>query len=106
MGYPGFGKNNWKDTFYRDMRVVKAAFKQAGFDLKYSRSAEKTGYYLAGEPSLHPDVIKEIIGALGEIDPRQIEIYKGISPAQKFSQACSMINLAKKVALRRNIPGK
>jgi len=102
MGFASFGDKNWKDNFYRDMRVVKASLRQAGFDLKYSRSGEKPGYYFAGEAPLHPDVKKEIAGALKEIDQEQIEIYKHISPAQKFYQACSIINLARKVSMRGN----
>lgn len=102
MGSACFGEKSWKDNFYRDMRVVKVALKQAGFNLKYSRSGEKTGYYLAGEALLHPDVKKEIAGALSEIDQEQIDIYKRISPAQKFHQACSIINLGKKISLREN----
>jgi hypothetical protein len=102
MGFASFGEKSWKDNFYRDMRVVKAALKRAGFDLKYSRTGEKPGYYFAGESSLHPDVRKEIAGALQEIDQEQIEIYKRISPAQKFYQACSIINLASKISMRGN----
>ena len=100
MGFASFGDKSWKDNFYRDMRVVKAALKQAGFDLKYSRTGEKPGYYFAGEAPLHPDVKKEIAGAIKEIDPEQIEIYKRISPTQKFYQACSIINLGRKVSMR------
>jgi hypothetical protein len=101
MGFASFGDKSWKDNFYRDMRVVKAALKRAGFDLKYSRTAEYLGYYLAGESSLHLNVKNEIAGALKELDPQQIEIYKHISPAQKFYQACSIINLARKVSMQR-----
>jgi hypothetical protein len=100
MGSASFGDKSWKDNFYRDMRVVKAALKQAGFDLKYSRTGGRPGYYIAGEASLHPDVKKKIAGALGEIDQEQIEIYQRISPAQKFYQACSIINLGRKVSKR------
>ena len=102
MGFASFGKKSWKDNFYRDMRVVKAAIKRAGLDLKYSRSGERPGYYIAGEAFLHPDVKKEIAGALDEIDQEQIEIYKRISPTQKFYQACSIITLSKKVSMRGN----
>ena len=103
MGFASFGKKSWKDNFYRDMRVVKAALKRAGFELKYSRTGDHLGYYIAGEGHLHPDVKKEIAGALGEIDHEQIEIYRRISPAQKFYQACSIINLGKKVSMRGNV---
>jgi hypothetical protein len=99
MGSASFGEKSWQDNFYRDMRVVKHALKQAGLNMKYSRKSERPGYYFSGEASLHPEVIKEIAGALNEIDPQQVEIYKCIPPAQKFYQACSIINLAKKVSL-------
>jgi hypothetical protein len=102
MGFASFGEKSWKDNFYRDMRVVKAAMKRAGLDLKYSRAGDRPGYYIAGESFLHPDVKKEIAGALDEIDQEQIEIYKRISPTQKFYQACSIINLSKKVSMRGN----
>jgi hypothetical protein len=85
------------------MRVVKEALKQAGHDLKYSRTGDRPGYYIAGEASLHSNVKKEISGALNEIDQEQIEIYKRISPAQKFYQACSIINLSKKVSMRADV---
>lgn len=100
MGFASFGEKSWKDNFYRDMRVVKAAMKQAELDLKYSRAGDRPGYYIAGEAFLHPDVKKEIAGAINEIDQEQIEIYKRISPEQKFHQACSIINLSKKVSMR------
>jgi hypothetical protein len=99
MGFACFGEKSWEDNFYRDMRVVKAALKQAGFDLKYSRMKEKPGYYFAGEAPLHPIVKEEIAGALNEIDQQQIEIYQRIPPAQKFYQACSIINLGRKVSM-------
>jgi len=100
MGFASFGEKSWQDNFYRDMRVVKAALKQAGFDLKYSRAGDRPGYYIAGGSSLHLNVITEITGALGEIDQEQIEIYKFIPPAQKFFQACSIINLGKKISMQ------
>ncbi|MEN8240790.1 MAG: hypothetical protein ABFS17_02625 [Chloroflexota bacterium] len=98
LGKACFGKKAWKDAFYRDMRLVKTAFSKAGFQLKYSRDTQSAGYYLAGEPILHPNLIKSIAGALGELDPRQIEIYRHISPAQKFYQASSIIDLGKRVS--------
>ena len=58
MGFASFGEKSWKDNFYRDMRVVKAALKQAGFTLKYSRAGDRPGYYIVGEASLHPDIKK------------------------------------------------
>ncbi len=99
-----FGEKSWADTFYRDMRVVKAALKHAGYELRYSRKSEQPGYFIAGEPALHPDLEKALVAALNELDPRQINIYKNLPPAQKFFQACSIINLAKKVSNARSRP--
>ncbi len=101
MGYACFGEKSWEDNFYRDMRVVKAALKQAGYVMKYSRKSEQPGYFFAGKPALHPNLEKALVAALNELDPRQIEIYKNISPSQKFFQACSITNLAKKVSISR-----
>lgn len=98
MGQACFGEKSWEDNFYRDMRVVKTALKHSGYELSYSRKREKPGYYLAGEPDLHPDEEKAVREALRELDPQQIEIYRRISPAQKFFQACSITNIAKKMS--------
>ncbi len=102
MRHACFGKKSWEDNFYRDMRIVKAALKRSGYDLKYSRKVDRPGYYLAKEPGLHPDEERAICAALRELDPRQIEIYRRISPAQKFAQACSIIDLARRVSAARN----
>ena len=102
LGAACFGKKSWEDPFYRDRRVVKAALKHAGYELKYSRKSGQAGYFIAGEPALHPDLQKALVAALNEVDPQQMEIYKTLSPAQKFFQACSIINLAKKVSIARS----
>lgn len=106
MGSASFGENSWQDTFYRDLRVVKAALKHAGYELKYSRRRGNQGYYLAGEAPLHPQVKKEIAGALRELDARQIEIYRRLSPAQKFAQASSLANFSRRVAGARRVYGR
>ena len=105
MGYACFGKKSWVDNFYRDMRVVKAALKRSGFEVKFSRSKDRSGYYFAGEEALHAEVRAGIAGALLEIDPRQIDIAMRLSPAQKFSQACSITDLARRVAGQRGQHG-
>lgn len=102
MGQACFGEKSWEDNFYRDMRVVKTALKHSGHELNYSRKREKPGYYLVGEPAQHPDEEKAVRMALREVDPHQVEIYKRISPAQKFFQACSIIDLANKSSTARS----
>ncbi len=98
LGKDCFGAKAWKDNFHRDMRFVKNAFAQAGYELKYSRSKENSGYYLAGEEPLHFEVKQAIRGALAELDDRQIAIYRILSPAQIFSQAASIIDFGRKVS--------
>ena len=87
----------WEDNFYRDMRFVKQAFSQAGFNLRYSRKKGDKGYYLEGEPRLHEDEHRAIQGAVAELDDQQLAIYRRLSPAQKFAQAASIITLGRKV---------
>ena len=101
MGFKVFEGKSWEDTFYRDMRVVKQALKEAGFELGYCRKKDNKGYYLAGEPRLSKIVQKEISGAIAELDDAQMIIYKKMSPAQKFYQATSIIDFGKRVYLQR-----
>jgi hypothetical protein len=98
LGKGCFGQKAWEDTFYRDMRFVKTALAKAGFQLKYSRNPKSRGYYLAGEPPLHPALKQSISGALNELDDQQMEIYQKISPAQKFFQAVSIIDFGKRAS--------
>ena len=98
LGKECFGVKAWKDNFYRDMRFVKNAFSQAGYELKYSRSKEDSGYYFKGEGPLHAEVKQAIHGALAELDDHQIAIYRNLSPAQLFSQAVSIIDFGRKVS--------
>jgi hypothetical protein len=98
---PGcFGAKTWQENFYRDMRFVRQAFADAGYTLKYSRSAGASGYYLAGEANLHADVQRAIRGALAELDEKQLRIYRRLPPTQKFSQAASMIDFSRRVAVQ------
>ncbi len=103
MGYPSFGKKSWEDNFYRDMRVVKKALRRTGYELQYSRKKERSGYYFANEPALGEKVKREIAGAVRELDDAQIEIYKKMSPAQKFYQSASIIDLGRQVQKRQHI---
>jgi hypothetical protein len=42
-----------------------------------------------------------IAGAVAEVDPQQIAIFRRLTPAQRFEQAVSMIELAEQVAVYR-----
>ena len=94
MGFAAFGKENRVNIFHSDMRVVKKAFARSGYDLRYNRRNGRSGYYFANEPdALGESVKREIARAVRELDDAQIEIYKQMSPAQKFYQAASITNL-------------
>ena len=98
MGFAVFGKENWINVFHSDMRVVKKAFSQSGYHLRYSRKNGQSGYYFVNEPdALGESVKREIAGAIRELDDAQIEIYRMLPPSQKFYQAASIINLSKTV---------
>lgn len=43
----------------------------------------------------------EIAGAVAEVDPQQIAIFRRLTPAQRVEQAASMIELAEQVAAYR-----
>lgn len=101
LGKNSFGVSAWEDTFYRDVHVVKQAFKAAGFTLIYSRNKHQTGYYLEGQPTLSPELIQILHSSMAEVDSRQIEIYQQLSPADRFRQGCSISDTARQVVAFR-----
>jgi hypothetical protein len=101
LGKNCFGISAWEDTFYRDMRFVKQAFEAAGYQLLYSRNKQQPGYFLDGQPELSAE-FKQVLKTSGaEVDPRQIEIYRKLSFAERFYQGCSISDTARKVVAYR-----
>lgn len=108
LGKNCFGAAAWEDTFYRDMYVVKQAFKAAGFILAYQRNKPQTGYYLEGQPALSLDLQQILHSSMAEVDARQIEIYQKLTPADRFRQGCSISDIARQVVafrIREENPG-
>ena len=101
LGRGCFGVSAWEDTFYRDMRMVKQAFQAENHVLEYSRNKESLGYYLKGQPSLSPTFKQMIKSSAGEVDPRQMDIYQRLSPADRFLQGCAISDMARKVVAYR-----
>ena len=101
LGQNCFGASAWEDTFYRDMHVVKQAFKVAGYLLSYSRGKLQTGYYLQGQPALSPELRQIVRSSAAEVDQRQVDIYHQLSPADRFRQGCSISDTARKVVTYR-----
>lgn len=101
LGNGCFGNTSWEDVFYRDMKAVKKSFRAAGYDLAYSRNKTLTGYYLRGEGEIGKAVERQIKGAVDKIDPRQVEVTRTLSPAQRVQQGLSITNLAHEVTAYR-----
>lgn len=100
LGVDCFGERAWKDTFSRDIRLVRQAFGEAGFTLAYSRTKGKQGYYLKGEGTLHEKIVKAIAGSIAEVDLAQVAIYRKLTSAQRFRQGCSITNLTHRMSKR------
>jgi hypothetical protein len=101
LGKNCFGTSAWKDTFFRDMRVVKQALRGGGYSLAYARNNLQPGYYLEGEPTLSAELRQVLRGSAAEADQRQIDIYHQLSPAGRFRQGCSISDTARNVVAYR-----
>jgi hypothetical protein len=80
---------------------VKQAFKASGYAVSYSRSKHQTGYYLKDQPALSPELRQVLRSSAAEVDQRQIEIYRQLSPADRFRQGCSISDAARQVVAYR-----
>jgi hypothetical protein len=96
-----FGVSAWEDTFFRDMRVVKQAFQAVGWVLDYSRKKEKRGYYVREQEALSLEFKQMIKAGVAEVDQRQMDIYRKLSPAARFKQGCAISNTARNVVAYR-----
>jgi hypothetical protein len=101
LGRDCFGVSAWEDTFFRDMRVVKKAFQKVGLVLEYSRKKEKRGYYVREQEALSLEFKQLIKAGAAEVDQRQIDIYRKLSPAARFKQGCAISNTARNVVAYR-----
>ena len=98
---PGcFGKSA-AATFRRDMRTLKRVLAAAGHDLRFSRRAERGGYYVAGRPDLSLELAASIKAAVSDVDARQIEIASRLTPADRVRQAAQLSDGLRGMAVRR-----
>ena len=101
LGKGSFGDSAWKDTFYRDMRVVKQALSAAGYQMAYRRKPIRPGYYLLGQSSLGSKLADALDGSIAEIDFKQISIFRGLPLARRFNLGCSISDAARNVVAYR-----
>ena len=101
LGKGCFGALAWEDVFYRDLRIVKAAFKGAGHQLVYSRRVTRPGYFLRGQPAVSTELSDILKQGAAEVDPAQILIFRNLTPAERFRLACSVSDTARNVVTYR-----
>jgi len=96
---------SWWDTsfpaFILDLWFVWRAFRLEGHQMAYSWKGERRGFFLRGEGEINPEMVKAIKRAVAELDPRQVEITRQLTPAQRVQQGLSLTNLAHSVVRYR-----
>lgn len=95
LGRNAFGKSAWEDTFYRDIRAVKLAFRAAGYTLVYRRHKPHPGYHLVGEPPVSRQISEELAGAAAELYLPQMSIFKKMQPAERATLGISISEAAR-----------
>jgi hypothetical protein len=101
LGAGCFGDSAWKDTFYRDMRVVKRAFRSAGQHLVYRRNRQRPGYELLDQSPIGSELAQVLYGAVAEIDRAQLAILHRLSIADRFRLGCSVSDAARGAVAHR-----
>jgi len=101
LGKNCFGLSAWEDAFYRDMRVVKQAFLAAGLMLDYSRDKNRPGYFIHEQDALSAEFMRMVKSSAAEVDQRQIDIYRKLSPAARFRQGCAISDTSRNVVAFR-----
>jgi len=101
LGQGCFGVLAWQDAFYRDMRAVKTALAAAGYQLGYSRSARRSGYYLRGQGRISAALAETIARSLAEPDTAQMTVIARLAPAARFRLGCSVTDTARDVVAYR-----
>ena len=101
LGKKAYGKSAVEDTFYRDIRAVKLAFRAAGYNLAYRRNKPNPGYYLVGEPPVSRQISEELAGAAAEMDLAQMEILKKMLPAERAALGASISDAARQAVAYR-----
>jgi len=89
----------WQRAFQRDIAVVRSVLATAGYRLAYDR--HRRGYHILGRPPLDEDLQQLIAGAAAEVDPRQIAIYRRLTPAQRMRQLAHLSDWLRRAERRR-----
>jgi hypothetical protein len=60
-----------------------------------------SGYYLGDQPALSSEFKQMLKSSVYEVDQHQIDIFQKLSPADRFSQGCSISDTARRVVAYR-----
>jgi len=101
LGSGCFGDSAWKDTFYRDMRAVKRAFRAAGQLMVYRRNHQRPGYELLDRSPIGSELEKILTGSVAEVDRAQLTTLHRLSIADRFRLGCSISDAARGAVAHR-----
>jgi len=85
------------------MWFICKAFQAAVYQLTHSWKGDRRGFYLRVEGDLSPEMERAIQGAVVEVDPKQVEITRRLTPAQRAQQGLSLTNLVHNVVRCRAV---
>ena len=86
LGLGCFGATPF-ETLTQDMEAVRQTFAAEGHTLERN---ERGGYYVVGRSLGDPYLKKLIEGSIAEVDPKQIAIYRKLTPAQRVRQCVDL----------------
>lgn len=88
-------------AFARDIRFLRQALLTAGLHLKYHRTREHPGYWIAGRPALERSLKQKMSAALSEVSPEQADIFARLTPAERVWQGATLSDQLRSQAVRR-----
>lgn len=88
-------------TLKRDLRALKTVLAAQGWNLRFSRRAGHSGYYIAGRPELATEIAAAIRASLSDLDQHQLKLAQRLTPAQRVQQAGQLSDQLRWMAVRR-----
>jgi hypothetical protein len=88
-------------AFRRDIRALKAFITRAGFSLRFSRRAGRSGYDIVGRLDLAPELAELNQAGMRDVDPKQIELAARLTLAKRVRHAGQFSDGLRRIAVRR-----
>ena len=80
------------------MALVRQSLAQAGYHLRYSRRANRPGYYIEGRPLLDEPIRRLIAPSIAEVDQERVLKLRNLTPAQRVQHALALNKTTERVA--------